>query len=72
MRKNKCSVAWFQFIWITLNLAYNKKKLHKSLDYSSRDMLNFDFFEKGLGIVSPPHFSYDFSTKMFFMLYSIN
>ena len=35
-------------------------------------MLNFDFLEKGLGVVSPPHFMYDFSRKMFFMLYSIN
>ena len=35
-------------------------------------MLNFDFIDKGLGIVSPPHFVYDFPTKMFFMLYSIN
>ena len=26
-------------------------------------MPNFDFLEKGLGIVSPPHFVYDFSTK---------
>ena len=35
-------------------------------------MLNFDFLGKGLGRVSPAHFMYDFSTKMFFMLYSIN
>ena len=35
-------------------------------------MINFDFLEKGLGIVSPPHFVYDFSRKMFLMLYSIN
>ena len=35
-------------------------------------MLNFDFSEKGLGIVSQPHFAYDFSTKMFPMLYSVN
>ena len=34
-------------------------------------MLNLDFLEKGLGIVSPPHFVYDFSGKMFLMLYSI-
>ena len=33
-------------------------------------MLNFDFLEKGLGIVSSPHFVYDFSGKMFLMLYS--
>ena len=35
-------------------------------------MLNFDFLDKGLGIVSPAHFVDDFSTKMFRMLYSIN
>ena len=39
-------------ILIALNLAYNKTKLHKTLDYRSRDMLNFYFSEKGLGIVS--------------------
>ena len=32
----------------------------------------FWFLDKGLGIVSPAHFVYDFSTKMFLMLYSIN
>ena len=35
-------------------------------------MLNLDFSEKGLGIVSPTHFEYDFSRKMFLMLHSIN
>ena len=35
-------------------------------------MVNFDFIEKSLEIVSPPYFLYDFSTKMFLMLYSIN
>ena len=35
-------------------------------------MLNFDFLDKGLGIVSSAHFVYDFSTKMSLMLYSIN
>ena len=35
-------------------------------------MLNFDCLDKGLGIVSAAHFVYDFSTKMFLMLYSIN
>ena len=37
-------------------------------------MLNFDFLEKDQGIVSSPHFAYDFSKKkkMFFMFYSIN
>ena len=32
-------------------------------------MLNFDFLEKGLRIVSPPHFVYDFSRKIFLKLY---
>ena len=49
-----------------------KKKLYKTLDYRSRDKRNFYFLEKSLGIVSPPHFVYEFSTKMFLMLYSIN
>ena len=35
-------------------------------------MLNFDFLEKGLVIVSPTHVVHDFSRKIFFMLYSIN
>ena len=36
-------------------------------------MLNFDFVDKGLGIVvSPAHLLYDFPTKAFLMLYSIN
>ena len=35
-------------------------------------MLIFDFFEKGLEIVSQPHFVYDFLRKMFLMLYSNN
>ena len=35
-------------------------------------MLDFDFLDKGLGIASPAHFVYDFSTKMFPMLYSTN
>ena len=35
-------------------------------------MLNFNFSEKGLGIVSPTHFAYEFSRKMFLMLHSTN
>ena len=34
-------------------------------------MPNFDFLEKGLGLVSLPRFVYDFSRKMFLMLYSV-
>ena len=69
--RSKWSAAWFLYILIALNLAYNKSKLHKTFDYWSRDMLNFKFLEKVLGIVAPPHFLNDFSTKMFPMLYSI-
>ena len=35
-------------------------------------MLNFDFLDKGVGIVSPAHFVNDFLTKMLLILYSIN
>ena len=35
-------------------------------------MLNFNFLKKGLGIVSAPHFVYNFSRKMFLKLYFIN
>ena len=35
-------------------------------------MLNFDFLDKGVGIVSPAHFVYDFLTKMFLILFSIS
>ena len=42
------------------------------MNCQSREMLNFDFLEKGLGIVSSPPFGYDFSRKMFPMLYSNN
>ena len=33
-------------------MEYNKNKLHKTLDHWSKDMLNFDFLEKGLGSVA--------------------
>ena len=32
-------------------------------------MLDFNFSEKGLGLVSPPHFVYDFSKKKCFSSY---
>ena len=70
--KRKSSAAWFQYTLIALNLAHNKGKLYKTLDYWSIDMLNFDFLEKDLEIVSPLHFVYDFSREIFLILYSIN
>ena len=58
-----------KLILITLKLGYIKNKLYKTLDYCSRDILNFDFIENGLGVVSPPHFVYDISTKMFLVIF---
>ena len=49
-----------------------KTKLFKTLDYWSRNMHIFHFPEKGGGLVSPPHFVYDFAREIFLMLYSIN
>ena len=57
---------------IVLNVANNKIKMYIIFEYWSRYMLNFYFFKKGPAIVSPPHFPYDFSRKIFLKLYSIN
>ena len=43
----------------------NKNNTFKTLDSWSRGMLNFHSLEKGLGIIFPPHFVYDFSRKTF-------
>ena len=45
---------------------YNKSKLYKISDCWSTDMFNCDFYKKGLGL-----FEYEFSRKIFLMLYSI-
>ena len=62
------SAAWFHNISIALKLVYNRNKLFKTLHYWSRNMLNLEFLDKGLGMVSPLYFVYDFSRKMFLML----
>ena len=41
----------------------------KTLDHRSRDMLNFDVLEKSLAIVFPPHFVYEFSRKMSYVIF---
>ena len=46
-------------------MAYNENKLHKTLGYWSRDTLNFDFLEKGMGIVSPHILHMAFQEKCF-------
>ena len=40
-----CSLA-SKYYWIALNLPYNENKLHKTLYYWSRDMLNFYFWKR--------------------------
>ena len=67
--KRKWFAAQFQYVSIAFNMAYHKNKLYKTLDYGFRDMLNFNFSEKGLGLISPSH---DFFKKLFLMLHSIN
>ena len=43
--KVKASGLQLKFnILIALNLVFNENELYKTLDYCSRDMLNFDFF----------------------------
>ena len=72
-----CSLISLYFnISIALKLPYNQNKLLKlyTIDPEIYKLLilNFDVIDKGLGIVSPAHFVYDFSPKMFLMLHSIN
>ena len=64
-----CSLVSITFDSLELG---DQLKPIKTLEYWSRVMLNFYFLEKGLRIVSLPHFVYDFSGKMFLVLYSIN
>ena len=67
--QRKWSAAYIQHVSIAFNFAYNKNKPYKTLAYWFRDMLNFDFSENGLELVSPSHFVYDFSRKVFLMLH---
>ena len=53
----------FWLLHLPIYLAYNKNKLYK---------LKTNFSEKGVGLVSPPHFVYDFSRKLFLMLHSFD
>ena len=53
----------FDIFSISLNLPYIKNELNETLDYWFRDMLNFNFSEKSLELVSPPTFAYDFEEK---------
>ena len=50
---------------------YNKSKLYKISYCWCRDMLNFDFLDKDVGLVSPTHFGYGRSIIIFLTLFSI-
>ena len=66
------SAASFQYISIALHLRCNKNKQYKTLGHWVEDMLNFNFSEKCLGLVSPPYFVHNVLRKMFPMLHSID
>ena len=68
----KVSTAYFQYTSKTVKLVCNESNLYKILEYWFRDILNFECSEKGLRLVSPPHFVYDFSRKIFLMFYVTN
>ena len=53
-----------------LLLSFNIFQQPSTLNYWSRDMLNFNFSRKGLGIVSPTYSVYDFIRK-FFLCYML-
>ena len=56
---------------VGMTLPYSKSKRHKGLGCWSWDMFNFDSLEKPLGLVSSPQSVYNFSRKIFLVLYSI-
>ena len=62
----------FNIFWKTWTWTYNKNKLYNILCCWSRDVLNFHILWKSLGLAFPPHFVYDFSRKIFLILYSTN
>ena len=70
--KSKYSTVSFQYVSIVLNLVYDKRKLYKTFDYWSKDVLNFDLLGKVLEIISPSQFANGLSRKMLLILYSIN
>ena len=57
---------------IALKKEYNRDQLFKTLHQWPTDILNFDFLDKGLGVVPLTCFMYDFSTKIFLIVYSVN
>ena len=65
--ESRWHAAYFQYISIFPNLWYIK-----TLDYWFRDILNFHFLKRSLGIVSPLHFAYDFLLNVFLIIYFIN
>ena len=65
-----CSLVSIYFDSPQRGIQYTK--LYKTSGFWSRDVLNFSFLEKSLGVVSPPCFVYEFSTKMFLVFYSRN
>ena len=44
--KKQMAAAWFQYVSIAFNLAFDKSKLYKTLEYWSRDIPNFELLEK--------------------------
>ena len=50
----------------------NENKICKALDFWSRNFSILSFLGKGLGLVFPRNFVYNFSRKMYLMLYSIS
>ena len=70
------------FIWSKCNWLVNfgkprlghtiNNKHFKASDYWSRDMLNFAFFKKCLGLVTPPYLRILFQQKLFFHVIFFN
>ena len=56
MRQKQVVCRYASTYFNSLLLAYNKNKLYKLLDHLFKDVFNFDFLEKSLGVAFSPHF----------------
>ena len=65
-----CSLVSIYFNSLQFDIQWKQTmKLYEDHWFRDMPMPNFYFLKKDLGTVSPPHFVYDFSGKIFLMLF---
>ena len=62
----------FNILWLISTWTCNKNKLYITFQTVIREICSILFLINGLGLASPQHFVYDFSRKIFLVLYAFN